>query len=1242
VRRRELPATVLLLALASGCATADAARRAEQRAAAAEAAGWAAWRALLEGASGKAEVLFREARTAQPEHPLALFGEAALAFERGRTEAALDATFALLALAEQQPTDRWVNPLATAAATRLTDLLSEAASPRPFEDRVLALPARGLSWRARLAIEEARDNVARRRGEGALLRGSGPTQGCLSRMQWLGSAGSFPNLDLAQPLSAGRASPRPIEASGCILILPEREGRPGVHVLQAPITATAGRVVFVLDYAGPALIRIDGRPFVEHGSARTFGPRASAVSLDLAPGRHTVELRLGSYGGAAQLRAFLFDPAPPEPAPPIGSRPEQKGLWELLTALQADAAGETDRALAAAQALQQRPRFTLGLAAAAGVLARDPTRPSGMARDEADALYRAVVARDPGFARVALALARAELHRDRSTDAAELARQARAAAPRFWPAAATEIEALRARGLERHADEVLEQTLAQLGVVEGACDLLVQAHQRAQIRYQTEAEKIYADRLQRCDARSTVPIEWLKRRGNLAHSAAALQQRLSFVSDRTGTRAELAAVRLAMGDAAAAASELAALVEAAPRDSGLRLRLADAYVAAGQSERARAVVADTVARLPGQASVRQVARVMGLPLPIEQFRLDGKTVIQEYRASKVDYAAPAVLVLDRTVSYVLEDGTQVILTHNIVNVKTKDGIARWGEVEVPDSAEILALRTHKADGRVREPEEISGKETISAPDLGPGDFVEWETVEYREPEPGLAPGFIGDRFYFQSLELPLHLSEYLVLAPAALALEFDGRAGAPAPEVGSGPTAETRLYRFVARKMPQLFGEPASVGHIEWIPSVRASSRIGIERWARMLADGLFGLTRGSPALRGLAQRVVAGVDRRNHGWEGAIVRWARDNIEAEVSLGEPATATVARGRGNRAAVIVALARALGLDADLVLARPVSEAPTDEAPVDQELDDFGEVLVRFSGGDAGAAPLFVDPRWKHAPLGYLPPALDGARCLSLLGGGLETARSRSQDGRSVHLELRLEPDGSGKGLVRETLRGWPAIEWASVHERLRGDQSKLRQDFEQRWLNHHFPGARLEQLAMDIDKSREGEAVLRYSFSSAGLASRYGGELRLVPTFFRSQPGRRFATESQRRTPLLAGADPPLDLEVEIHLPAQSTVLDVGREGTIETGQGEALRFSERRQILLDRRGSPATARVLIRRSAQLPLLRVAPAEYPAVASELRRVDSLEQGEIRIGSPPPGGGKTSATPDGPERRTVSR
>ena len=71
------------------------------------------------------------AKPGEPDHPVALFGQAALAFERGQTEPALDATFALLARADQRAASRipgWC-PLAAAAATRLTELLAEAAAP---------------------------------------------------------------------------------------------------------------------------------------------------------------------------------------------------------------------------------------------------------------------------------------------------------------------------------------------------------------------------------------------------------------------------------------------------------------------------------------------------------------------------------------------------------------------------------------------------------------------------------------------------------------------------------------------------------------------------------------------------------------------------------------------------------------------------------------------------------------------------------------------------------------------------------------------------------------------------------------------------------------------------------------------------------------------------------------------------------------------------------------------------------
>jgi hypothetical protein len=41
----------------------------------------------------------------------------------------------------------------------------------------------------------------------------------------------------------------------------------------------------------------------------------------------------------------------------------------------------------------------------------------------------------------------------------------------------------------------------------------------------------------------------------------------------------------------------------------------------------------------------------------------------------------------------------------------------------------------------------------------------------------------------------------------------------------------------------------------------------------------------------------------------------------------------------------------------------------------------------------------------------------------------------------------------------------------------------------------------------------------------------------------------------------------------------------------------------------------------VISRQSRLPLTRIEPARYPAAAPELRRMDRLEQGEIRVAVP---------------------
>jgi len=1214
---------VLLLCVASGCAgILGGGRRLDPATDTGR-----AWQALVDGNDDEAAAIFGRILGAGAKlepRTLALFGASSLAYERGDDEAAVAYSLDLIEAAAETG----AGPdglLASAAAARLPQLLDELPDRRVAEERVMALSPERLPWRAQYGLASLAVEIARRRADTDLLEMQARRWGCPAEMRLVGVAGRLPFLDLLSNQVRPAKPARVLARSGCRFTTPSTDPLPGVRVLRSEIDVRAGHYQVVLDYPGPAVLRVDGGPWHHHGdSPEAFGARWTALALALSQGRHQVELRLGSYGGRIDV-GLLLAPVSSRPRVESEAWPDRSSLedsvFDLATALSAHAAGDVDQELVHAAALATRPRFALGLSGAARLSETDSTRPEDMNRDRARGLYLRAVAVDPHLAQAWLDLARLELDNDRPRESAEDAQQARSVAAGWWAAGLQLADALRARGLERDADEALAAALAHAKKGQGACSALESGFHRAEERAMVGEQERLAGLLLACDAQSEAPVLWYRQRGDVAAAEAALRRALPSSREPALLRSELAALALTRGNAAGAASELRALVDWSPYDSHLRLRLADALLAAGAAEAAHAVLAETLRRFPASGAVRQAARIAGMSLPLDEFRLDGGQVIRDFLASGHRYQAPAVVVLDRAVERIFPDGGRTSLTHTITQVLSKEGIERAGEVSLPSGAEVLALRTRKADGTIREAQEIVGKSTVSAPDVAVGDFVEWETLEFKQPAEAFAPGFLGERFYFQSFEAPLDRSEYLLIVPDGMPpVDQDRRARAPEPTLQSGPDG-TRLLCFVARQMPQLFAERSSFVVEDWIPSVRVSSGVDQARWSRFLADRLYSVARVSPDVRRVAALIGAEAVAARTTMSEAINRWVNQHIEPEDSLFEPATVALDRGQGNRAAVVLALARALGLKAELMLLRPLTRAPAGAPVVSQELDDFSEALVRLPGPDGAAR--FFDPRTRHAPFGYLPPGLAGAPGFALGDDALTIARGAVPDGRHVVMKMRLAADGSATTTVTEDLSGWPSLEWSEALERAGRDRTKLRQEFEQRWLSQQFPGAVLDELS--VREGPAGSRTVRYTLNDPRMATRTGNVLWLRPSFFLSQPGRRYFTEAQRRTPLQLGYDVPLLLEAEIELPAGAQVIELGPSGSIAAGDA---RFSEERQVQAEALSADprGTVRLLLRRRWQLPFSRILPADYDEMAANLRQVDPLEQGEIRV-ELPTGSGK---------------
>ena len=203
------------------------------------------------------------------------------------------------------------------------------------------------------------------------------------------------------------------------------------------------------------------------------------------------------------------------------------------------------------------------------------------------------------------------------------------------------------------------------------------------------------------------------------------------------------------------------------------------------------------------------------------------------------------------------------------------------------------------------------------------------------PSAAFAPGFLVDRFFFQSFDAPLARSELLLVTPAGVDARAR-RARRRAPRRRRAVAVDgTRVTSFQATSVPQLFAERAAVPAIEYVPSVRASSRrraggAGRATSARSCTTR-FARRPSCASRRGASRRPRVPGDRR--ALAAALVDWVTENIEATDELADPASFALARGRGSRTALALALARELGIPARPVLARSrlVAEAARADA-----------------------------------------------------------------------------------------------------------------------------------------------------------------------------------------------------------------------------------------------------------------------------------------------------------------------
>src|SRR3989442_12536582 len=337
-------------------------------------------------------------------------------------------------------------------------------------------------------------------------------------------------------------------------------------------------------------------------------------------------------------------------------------------------------------------------------------------------------------------------------------------------------------------------------------------------------------------------------------------------------------------------------------------------------------------------------------------------------------------------------------------------------------------------------------------------------------------------------------STYEVRAPATAEIEARKLA---IPKDAIPPGGNSFRFRYSARDVKPLQNEPHQVVESEVMPWVQLGSGAGQKDLMRSLADWALMRARPGSATLELAKRSlgtsVENTARKSHANVAEAVRGRSNGSDFQTS----AAHVLAHGRGNRLLVMKAALASAQIPSHIVFARTFLADPAPHRFPRGDLYGYAVLRIDLPGG-----PAWVDVSYRLAPFNQLPAFLRGQDgwVVPEPGEGPEYIRRPQtlpgqRDGRSLQMELTLDPEGVASGTGRDEHQGFEAASLKDALERLDGEQRKQAVES---MLGRGLRGVALESLAIEREAEIGGTAALGYR-GRVQLARRDGAQV-FVPT----------------------------------------------------------------------------------------------------------------------------------------------
>ncbi|MBU1240986.1 hypothetical protein KKF84_14355 [Myxococcota bacterium] len=538
---------------------------------------------------------------------------------------------------------------------------------------------------------------------------------------------------------------------------------------------------------------------------------------------------------------------------------------------------------------------------------------------------------------------------------------------------------------------------------------------------------------------------------------------------------------------------------------GIAPGVVDLLVARKGKSQATGWLESYLVRHPGDIEAMNIYLFLRVSAPEPRESID--TLRKEKGSGFSSRDHSAVFLLNETSIRLSSLGTGYKRIHRVLRILNEKGADELGEIELPEDAKLLVLRSIKPDGSVFYPLITPQKATHTMRNLATGDLLE---LEYLLPLSGIRPlgAWYGDPHYFAHGAFPTVKSRLIVTTPDAMKVE--------AITTGSVPSSTLKNQKgMITRTYTLWYLDPAQEELRAFNPRrYRKSVRIGVNLTPANLAKVLRELPPwyGHHSLEMDLLIDSSCKNRRDRSCVYRLARWVQENISQDASGSSPWRTFHSR-RGDRTILLRDLLHHAAIDSTLLYARPAR---------------MGKPNLRLPSPTHLALPLLrygttvFDLRSAFLAPGQMAPAFAGAMALeprSLKWIRLPALGPQRQE---IHATLRFNGEGQGTFHITDETTGFLSA------RRLGTITSRSRAHIERvftRYLMHRFyPGAQLLYLTY----KKSSPLRLEYRFTAPSITTPSGNrqlEIKTIP--FPWGLVRKFAIYKNRSQDFLPHFLPP-------------------------------------------------------------------------------------------------------------------